>query len=48
MDVVTQRHIGMVPELLQVIFIARLLTGGHVIFDKSFPELNLGVDGAFL
>jgi hypothetical protein len=48
MDVVTQRLIWIVSDFLQIIFVARLLTSGHVVINKSLPELSPGVDGAFL
>jgi hypothetical protein len=46
-DVVTQRFIWIVSDFLQIILVAGLLTSGHVIANKSPPELSPGVDGAF-
>jgi hypothetical protein len=46
-DVVAQRFIWIVSDFLQIILVARLLTSGHIILNKSPPELCPGVDGAF-
>jgi hypothetical protein len=46
-DVVTQRLVWIVSNFLQIVFVARLLTSGHVVIDKTLPELSPGVDGAF-
>jgi hypothetical protein len=45
-DVITQWFIWIVSNFLQIILVAGLLTSGHVIVNKSSPELSLGVDGA--
>jgi hypothetical protein len=34
-------------DFLQIILVAKLLTSGHVIVNKSPPKLSPGVDGAF-
>jgi hypothetical protein len=47
-DVVTQRLVWIVSDSLQIVFVARMLTSGHVVIDKTLPVLSLGVDGAFL
>jgi hypothetical protein len=47
-DVVTQWLIGIVSDFLQIIFITRLFTRRHVVFDEHTPELSLGVDGVIL
>jgi hypothetical protein len=39
--------VWIVSDFLQIILITGLLTSGHVIVDKSPPELSPGVDGAF-
>jgi hypothetical protein len=46
-DIVTQRFIRIVSDFLQIIFVAGLLTRGHIIVNKSSPELRPSVDGAF-
>jgi hypothetical protein len=46
-DAVTQQFVWIVSDFLQIILITGLLTSGHVIVDKSPPELSPGVDGAF-
>jgi hypothetical protein len=47
-NVVTHRLIWIVFDFLQIVFVAGLLTSGHVVIDKSLSELSPGVDGAFL
>jgi hypothetical protein len=47
MDVVTQRLVWIVSNFLQIVFVVGLLTSGHVVVNKSLPELSPGVDGAF-
>jgi hypothetical protein len=42
-----QRFIWIVSNFLQIILVAGLQTSGHIIVNKSPPELRLGVDGAF-
>jgi hypothetical protein len=42
-----QRFIQIVSDFLQIILVARLLTSGHIIINKSPPKMHLGVDGAF-
>jgi hypothetical protein len=46
-DVVTQRFVWIVPDFLLIILVVGLLTSGHVIVNKSPPELSPGVNGAF-
>jgi hypothetical protein len=46
-DVVAQRFVRIVSDFLQIILVAGLLTSGHIIVNKSPPELCPGVDGAF-
>jgi hypothetical protein len=46
-DVVAQRFVWIVSDFFQIILVVGLLTSGHVIVNKSPPELSLGVDGAF-
>jgi hypothetical protein len=40
-------NVRIVSDFLQIILVAGLLTSGHIIVNKSPPELSLGVDGAF-
>jgi hypothetical protein len=40
-DVVAQWFIWIVSNFIQIIFVARLLTSGHVVIDESPPELSL-------
>jgi hypothetical protein len=35
--------IWVVSDFPQIIFFAGLLTSGHVVIDKSLPELSLGL-----
>jgi hypothetical protein len=46
-DVVVQRFVWIVSDFVQIILVAGLLTSGHVIVNKSPPELSPGVGGAF-
>jgi hypothetical protein len=46
-DVAVQWFVRIVSDFLQIIHVAGLLTTGHIIVNKSPPELRLGVDGAF-
>jgi len=46
-DVVAQQFVWKVSDFLQIILVVGLLTSGHVIVNKSPPELSPGVDGAF-
>jgi hypothetical protein len=46
-DVVTQWFVRIVYDFLQIIFVVELLTSGHIIVNKSPPELHPGVYGAF-
>jgi hypothetical protein len=46
-DIVVQQFVWIFCDFLQIILVAGLLTSGHIIVNKSPPELRLGVDGAF-
>jgi hypothetical protein len=46
-DIVAQRFVRVVSDFIQIILVAGLLTSGHIIVNKSPPELRPGIDGAF-